>query len=592
MDILAQDRQDAIRGCLEKILDSKEFASSERLSAFLRYIVTETLEGRAERLKGYAIALSVFGANEEFDPQSNSIVRVEASRLRKRLSDFYAELGADDPFEIRVNRGTYAPQFIERPSFALRRLAAMAREAERSSPAPAATTVVERTIERDAQPVKVPRMGLLAAGFGALAIAAVSIYAFVQPAQKAQETASAPMAESSADFSDIPSISVSELNVEQGVGLSTATAQILTRDLLSVLGRFDFVRVRDPQSMPKAKSAEYRLDGDFGRRNDKASISLRLAHGPSGQIIWSRTYQFDGPAFDEASWEKITSSIATVLMRSGGVVHSDRFRRMPAQAGFPQGFSCYASGAKHLEAPTQAGFEGVRECLERILKADPKQYLAHAMLAILFVDAFTKGFTEQPGAVAMAVEHANQAVTLAPQSGYAHLVYYIARFADRRYEDAFESAEKAIALNPYSVEIRGRVAIGYVLRGNLDRARPLLNGIAATVDNGPIWLDIYMALTSYLSGDLATATRIAGRTRVARAPLGMLLRVILAQANNDAESAARSSAMLNVEFPGFARDIQDSLDRLGFTPEMQRRLLSGYKQGHAPETTGAAAAAR
>ncbi|HQR50889.1 MAG TPA: hypothetical protein PKW44_04560 [Methylophilaceae bacterium] len=66
--------------CLEKILSSALFAQAERQQRFLRYVVTETLSGRGELLKGYTIVTKVFDREQTFDPAFDSIVRVEAAR--------------------------------------------------------------------------------------------------------------------------------------------------------------------------------------------------------------------------------------------------------------------------------------------------------------------------------------------------------------------------------------------------------------------------------------------------------------------------------------------------------------------------------
>ena len=63
------------------------FAQSGRLRKFLRFVVEETLAGRAGALKEYTIGIDVFERDESFDPQTSSIVRVEASRLRGKLKE-------------------------------------------------------------------------------------------------------------------------------------------------------------------------------------------------------------------------------------------------------------------------------------------------------------------------------------------------------------------------------------------------------------------------------------------------------------------------------------------------------------------------
>jgi len=102
---------DAIRRQIERIVQSRELESSPRLHEFLKYIVDEYLAGRAGRIKGVTIAQDVFGADDTFDPESNSIVRVEAGRLRRRLKEYYLATGAADPIIIEVPKGGYVPAF-------------------------------------------------------------------------------------------------------------------------------------------------------------------------------------------------------------------------------------------------------------------------------------------------------------------------------------------------------------------------------------------------------------------------------------------------------------------------------------------------
>jgi len=105
---------DDIRSQVARILQSPELETSPRLQEFLEFIVDEYLAGRAGRIKGVTIAQAVFGANDSFDPESNSIVRVEAGRLRRRLNEYYLATGASDSVIIEIPKGGYAPAFRRR----------------------------------------------------------------------------------------------------------------------------------------------------------------------------------------------------------------------------------------------------------------------------------------------------------------------------------------------------------------------------------------------------------------------------------------------------------------------------------------------
>jgi len=105
-----------VRGQLDRLLASAAFAGSARLSRFLRYVVERTLAGEGDRLKEYAVGVDVFDRDEAYDPRLDSLVRVEAGRLRTKLSEYYAAAGAADPVIIRMPRGSYAPVFEPRAS--------------------------------------------------------------------------------------------------------------------------------------------------------------------------------------------------------------------------------------------------------------------------------------------------------------------------------------------------------------------------------------------------------------------------------------------------------------------------------------------
>jgi tetratricopeptide (TPR) repeat protein len=108
------ERQFEIREHLGKVLSSAAFASSPRLRQFLTFLVEQTLEGEEDALKEYVIATTVYGRDVTYDPQIDSTVRVEASRLRKRLQDFYQTEGRDSGLEIQLPKGRYVPVFLER----------------------------------------------------------------------------------------------------------------------------------------------------------------------------------------------------------------------------------------------------------------------------------------------------------------------------------------------------------------------------------------------------------------------------------------------------------------------------------------------
>jgi TolB-like protein/Flp pilus assembly protein TadD len=96
---------------LDRILGSQPFVDSPKLAEFLRYVVDETLAGRAGRIKGFTIAQEVYGRHDVEDAQSSTVVRVEAGRLRRYLDDYYAANENSSCVRIEIPKGTYVPNF-------------------------------------------------------------------------------------------------------------------------------------------------------------------------------------------------------------------------------------------------------------------------------------------------------------------------------------------------------------------------------------------------------------------------------------------------------------------------------------------------
>jgi TolB-like protein len=100
-----------VREQLDRILRSKSFRQVDRLQGFLSVIVNETLAGRGDNLKEFLIGIEVFGKESSFDPRLDPIVRVQARRLRARLTRYYREEGRNDEILIELPKGGYAPTF-------------------------------------------------------------------------------------------------------------------------------------------------------------------------------------------------------------------------------------------------------------------------------------------------------------------------------------------------------------------------------------------------------------------------------------------------------------------------------------------------
>ena len=109
--IRAPPSETMIRAQVERILGAPALQANERRTAFFRYVVDETLAGRAESLKGHNIAIDALGRDEAFDSQTDPVVRLEARRLRHDLDHYFLNAGHNDPIRIDIPKGGYVPTF-------------------------------------------------------------------------------------------------------------------------------------------------------------------------------------------------------------------------------------------------------------------------------------------------------------------------------------------------------------------------------------------------------------------------------------------------------------------------------------------------
>src|SRR3569833_449574 len=98
------------RAELESVLSSKEFVRAPRLAHLLSYLCQKMFAGESNQIKEYSIALEVFNRSASFDQDSDSIVRVEANRLRKRLAEYYSGDGSSHALQITIPVGQYVPR--------------------------------------------------------------------------------------------------------------------------------------------------------------------------------------------------------------------------------------------------------------------------------------------------------------------------------------------------------------------------------------------------------------------------------------------------------------------------------------------------
>src|SRR5256714_7816899 len=145
---------------LDRLLHSRILQGSESLKAFLKFVVIKSVESQETQLKEYIIATEVFGRSTNYDSRNDSVVRVQAGRLRAKLQEYYATEGKDDPVLIDLPKGHYNPAFayLEPPAIPQKNGTAAAPSAAATTPPAVAPPTLTHAAADRHHPYLTPRL--------------------------------------------------------------------------------------------------------------------------------------------------------------------------------------------------------------------------------------------------------------------------------------------------------------------------------------------------------------------------------------------------------------------------------------------------
>ena len=316
-----------IRAQLERIAASATLVSSPQQIALLRFVVGETLAGRKDRVKAYTIGIEVYNRPTSFDPQTDSIVRVEASRLRRRLQQYYLSDGRTDPVAIELPAGTYVPKFTLMAGRAV----------------PAAVPIPADELTSPAR-ARQPRLWLATAfaglGFGLLAMVLVLWGLWGRPSAPPPVREVAPTA---AGERRQPTVAVARFRTDSGDSDDLYFGSGMTEEIIARLTRFRSLRVLkvpphkealatgavDPAAA-RAVGARYAVEGNTRRDQQKVWVAVRVVDVETGQYIWAASYERPLSVGSLISIEdEIARHVAAAIGEPYGVLSRTEMENLP-----------------------------------------------------------------------------------------------------------------------------------------------------------------------------------------------------------------------------------------------------------------------
>jgi len=430
-----------IRAELARILESKEFSRTKRVGSFLRFIVEETLADRGDRLKAFTIAHEVYGRDETFDSRTDTIVRVEAGRLRHRLSDYYQAEGRNDPVLIELPKGGYTPRFT-------------------SNEGAASKTAIHAQAS-DATLVASPRRNLSKIGVVLVLTIIVALSAWIfLPKDKQTALNSSdviidnPTQSSKLFLAVLPLTTLADDPVEDR--LAAGLVEAIVTDMaklsgLSVMAHASLLNL-DERSVNLSTirqdfGATHALRGSLERKDDLIRVNVQLVDLDNKTTIWAD--RLDGKVqnildLQDVLAERIVNHLAVNVSRY------EQTRLSKRHTGNPEAFALYRQALVLMLPPNDIQrVVTARNMFQRIIEIDPDFGGGYA--GVSFTHSVTALFlkAEDPDReLKKGINLSLKAIEVDPEFGMGYVTLAFAYAMSGRQDEALFNARRAVAIQP------------------------------------------------------------------------------------------------------------------------------------------------
>ena len=529
----------AIRDQLERILASPQFAASDGARRLLRFVVEETLAGRADTLKEYTLATEVLGRDASFDPKLSPAVRVEAGRLRQRLERYYLTLGRDDPVLIELPRGGYVPRF-ESSSDVLHlrdHLAEVTRELDASAGDFAPTLP------------------------GGPAIA-------VLPFENLSGEGDQPFG--------------------NGISIEILTALSRFREF-RLLGRgtvFGYRGERDVAQLRANLGADYVLSGSIRRDAERVRVHAELVSTADRQVLWVERFDRElsaGTMF--AVEDEIATRVVTTIAPPHGVISRPGVaiaqRKAPERLHSYDCLMLFYDYTAH-RSPERHG--AVRTVVDAETREAPDVASLWAALSMLHIDTWRFGFNVAPSreaARAQGMEAARRAVDLDPRDALGYHACFLAHFADGDVKAFRDAGRRALELNPYNTDILADFGLHLTMCDEWNRGLFLLKLALSLNPEPPDWYWFPFFTWHFDRGEFDDALDMALRSQSPDFYWTHGMHLLAYSALGMEDEAAEALARLLEVYPDFLREARREL-ALWLSPERIERLVVPLRRAGLP----------
>ncbi|HEY0794223.1 MAG TPA: hypothetical protein VGD64_00435 [Acidisarcina sp.] len=479
------DREEA-KQALERVLASRVFAKAERSRRFLRYLVESAVAQPPIAVKEYIIALDVFDRDKNYDPAIDATVRVEASRLRARLREYYLEEGGDDDLVIDVPKGSYAAVLHRRARIATASSAnpvdiSLDKPGQHDAPGSHHRNVLEigtgvENAPRAKSVVRRKKVWRIAMVLAAICLVVAVVW------NAGRWRGSFLGTPSTAGIETLAVLPLDNLSGHPG---QEYFADGMTDELITMLAKNSTLRVVSRTSVMQYKGAHQPirdigrklgadaiLEGSVSRSGNQVHMTIQLIQAPTDTHLWAESY--DRTANDAVSLSREASiAVAKRLDRAVPHLAADRYVSPEAHDAYLRGrylwftaenekAGTYFKKATQLQPDYAPGWSGLSlyysaGAVEGEL--EPRKALpaaeAAATKAVTLDDSFAEGHSAMSAAFFLnrwdwprAEAEVNRAIELDPKFTDAYHLRAKMLAALNRHKEAIASQKMAMQIDP------------------------------------------------------------------------------------------------------------------------------------------------
>lgn len=520
--------QGEVRRELARILSSAAFDATVKMKKFLTFVVEMAISGRAGELKAYTIATEVYGRNSDFNPAEDTVVRIQAGRLRRALDMYYLTDGRSDPVRISIPKGTYVPLF--------------------SSPSDSGLpTGAPEIVPRD-------RDGLSESG------PLIAVLPFANLTGDPQKDFFA------AGFTEEVTIELTHYEDFHVIGC---------RPTPGFQGD-----IAHTEALLKELGVRFLIEGSLRMGDQHLKIGVKLTDANTGEHLWGEQYQQELTA---ANLLKLQEDISReVVARVAG-----EFGLIPARLSIesrkkaPKELSTYEAMLRcyyfHAVVSREA-FQDAVVSLKAAIEKEPDCATILAMLADLSFTSYSLDFPGIERPIERGAELIERALALDPMNQFVQLTVARRHFLQNDRAAFLGAAEKALSLNPNSGLRTGAVGFFLCLYGEWERGIDLLERSMRLNPTFPNWFYGPVVLAHYRRGDYVEAYAEAIKYSMPNNFWGPMLRAASLGQLNRVEEAEADLTALQVLRPDFAARARDLIGRYVKEEELVGQIIEGLKK--------------